>query len=146
MKYFLWLFLVFTVMFSCQKTPQGMALPPPTIYGQWHIITDSIYMNVDGLQPSINLYKGTSGDFFDFGLNGNFTWHEQSMGSDSGYYSYSNSVIAFGYFPVSTPNGLGVAQNFNITLLTGSNLVLTNGPLPLHGPSGYAGEVLRFSR
>lgn len=137
------LFLAALTLFSCKKESQAN----PTVLGRWNLVSDSTYTQNPGASPIGTFYVGTQTDYYNFQPDGKLSWREKSSGTDSSKYTIdaANSVT-FNYFPTVDPNFVNVTFNYSITLLTNHKMVLTNGPLPVAGASGYQGEIMTFSR
>jgi hypothetical protein len=136
-------FFAVTTLFSCKKESGAK----PTVLGRWNLVSDSTYTQNSGASPVGTFYVGTQADYYNFLPDGRLSWREKSFGTDSAKYTIGAvSTVAINYFPNADPNYVIVAANYSITLLTAHKMVLTNGPLPTTGTSGYTGEIMTFSR
>jgi hypothetical protein len=94
------------------------------------------------------MYIGKLSDYYDFEPGGKMSWYENNIGSDSGAYAFSGDTsMVLTYFPKSNPTyGNSAPGYFKVTSLTEHKMVLTDGPFPSTGTSGYVGEIMTFGR
>ena len=139
--------LVFTILglYSCKKSNQG---PKPVVTGRWSLVSDSSIFVIYGFPSGSKMYIGKLTDYYDFEPGGKMSWYEDNIGSDSGAYVLGGDTsMTLMYFPKSNPTyGNSAPGYFKVTSLTEHKMVLTNGPFPSSGYSGYIGEIMTFGR
>ncbi len=132
--------LISSVILSCKKNGEKPATV--SIVGNWHLVTDSGYVDGGNVPREWHTYKGTASDHYNFQPGGKLSWYENNDGSDSATYNLiSRDTVAITYLPKSNPNyGGNVTQGYIITALTSDKmvLVLNGGPI--------VADIMTFSR
>jgi len=134
------LLLISSMIFSCKKSNEQPVAA--SIVGNWHLVSDSGYVDGGNVSPESHTYKGTATDHYYFQPGGRLTWYENDGGSDSSTYSLKSAdTVTIAYLPKSNPNySQNVVDTYVITALTSNKmvLVLDDGPPVV--------DIMTFSR
>ena len=125
---------------SCKKSETKPI--PPSIVGNWKLVSDSGYVDGGNTPPGPHTYKAGPSDYYNFQSGGKLWWHENNFSSDSATYSLkSRDTVTITYLPKSNPNySQNVIDTYTITVLTSNKmvLVLDGGPI--------VEDIMTFSR
>ena len=131
--------LISSIIFSCKKSNEMPVAV--SIDGNWHLVTDSGYVDAGNVPREWHTYEGTASDHYNFQPGGKLTWYENGVGSDSATYSLKSAdTVTIAYLPKSNPNNNGVNPVYIINTLTSDKmvLVLDGGPV--------VADIMTFSR
>ncbi len=136
---FLAIAAVFAII-SCKKS--GNSPSPVTIAGKWTIVSDSTWSN--GYPAATGaMYHGTPADYFNFNVNGVFSFSESRFSQDALGWEVAGDTLKMSN--TNPPDfRKGVANIFMINSLTQHKLTITTIPSLI--PPGYDNEIIVFSR